>query len=141
MEVVRILRVMATILLVVTFILAVIAAYRESREINATVRLSDATSSIVTRLTTDDLAWVDDKGIQHSYVLDAGLLGYLKFERSMGGDNFAFQVSIISRNGDFENFGPEPPEGRMTCSLTVPAALWHIGGILPARLRVVAWYA
>ncbi len=141
MEITRILRVLVTILLVVTFILVTVSAYMESREIGAMVRLSDATSSIVTRLATDDLAWTDDEGIQHSYVLDADLLEDLESERSLGGDNFAFQVSIFSQFGNFENFGLEPPEGRMTCSLVVPASLRHVGRVTPARLEVVAWYA
>lgn len=145
MEITRILRVLMTILLVVIFILVTVSAYRESREIGAMVRLSDATSSIITRLATDDLAWIDDEGIQHGYVLDADLLENLEFERSLGGDNFAFQVSISYQAEGSENtFGPrgfEPPEGRMTCSLIVPAALRHVGGVLPARLEVVAWYA
>jgi hypothetical protein len=141
MEITRILRVLVTILLVVTFILVTVSAYTESREIGAMVRLSDATSSIVTRLATDDLAWTDDESIPHSYVLDADLLDNLESKRSLGGDNFAFQVSIFSQVKNFENFGLEPPEGRMTCSLVVPAALRHLGGVLPARLEVVAWYA
>jgi hypothetical protein len=141
MEITRILRVLVTILLVVTFILVTVSAYTESREIGAMVRLSDATSSIVTRLATDDLAWTDDEHIPHSYVLDADLLDNLESKRSLGGDNFAFQVSIFSQVKNFENFGLEPPEGRMTCSLVVPAALRHLGGVLPARLEVVAWYA
>ncbi len=140
MEVTRILRILVTILLVVTFILVVVSAYGESREIGAMVRLSDATSSIVTRLATNDLAWTDDKGVQHSYVLNADLLERLEFKRSLGGDNFAFQVSIFSKHGDFENFGPRPPVGRMTCSLIAPAALWHVDRVVPARLKVVTWY-
>lgn len=141
MEITRILRVLVTILLVVTFILVTVSAYTESREIGAMVRLSDATSSIVTYLATDDLAWTDDEDIQHSYVLDPDLLENLESKRSLGGDNFAFQASIFSQIGNFENFGLEPPEGRMSCSLVVPAALRHLGKILPARLEVIAWYA
>lgn len=141
MEITRILRVLVTILLVVTFILVTVSAYTESRKIGAMVRLSDATSSIVTRLATDGLAWTDDESIPHSYVLDADLLDNLEYKRSLGGDNFALQVSIFSQVENFENFGLEPSEGRMTCSLVVPAALRYLGGVLPARLEVVAWYA
>ena len=145
MEITRILRVLATILLVLTFILVTVSAYARSLEIGAMVRLSDATSSIITRLATNDLAWVDEEGARHCYVLDTNLLESLQFERSIGGDNFMLQVTISYCAGGSEvTFGPvgsEPPEDRMTCSLVVPVALWHSGRSIPAQLGVVVWYA
>lgn len=62
MQISRILRVLITILLVVTFIIVTLAAYQRDQEIEAMVKLSDSTSSIATRLSVQDLAWVDGDG-------------------------------------------------------------------------------
>ncbi|KXB09237.1 hypothetical protein AKJ46_00710 [candidate division MSBL1 archaeon SCGC-AAA833K04] len=145
MEISRILRVLITILLAVTFIVVTLAAYQRDHEIERMVELSDSTSSIATRLSVQDLAWVDEDGEKHPYVLDNGSLTNLEFTRILGGDNFAFRVQIFYMASSVEdNLGPyglEPPSDRMTGSLTMPTSLYWKGSITPAKLSVTVWYA
>lgn len=145
MEVSRILRVMITLILVVSFIAITVAAYRRNQEVNSMTTLADATSSIAARLAFRDLALMDERGIQYPYILDGSKLENLDKSRSLAGENFRFRVSIsYLRNGSERGIGPygeEPPKRRMTCSLSVPVALQRSGTRVPAKLEVVAWYA
>lgn len=145
MEISRILRVLITILLAVTFIVVTLAAYQRDNEIERMVKLSDSTSSIATRLSVQDLAWIDEDDERHPYILDNNSLTNLEFTRILGGDNFAFRIRIFYlTSGVEDNLGPyglEPPSDRMTGSLTMPASLYWKGSITPAKLRVIVWYA
>lgn len=144
MEISRIVRVLLTLILVVTFILITVAAYRQSENIASMTALSDSTSSIVTVLASQDLAWTDEKEILHPYVLDAKKLENLRFNKLLGGDNFAFQTTIIYSSGkSIENIGPyghNLPEEKMTSSLSVPVSLRKNNSTIPAKIKVVTWY-
>ncbi len=143
MEVSRILRVLITLLLVVTFIVSTVAAYRQNREINSMTNLSDATSSIVTKLATQELAWRDSEGNSHPYVVDEDKLSSLNSEQNLAGENFAYQTEIKIYQDNQEKTigskGPNPPEGRMTSAVSVAVTL--LEGRKPAKLEVVAWYS
>lgn len=131
-----------TIIIVASLFVIVVASYRHERMVNSMVELSDASSSIVTRLSTDQLAWTDDDGNQHQYVLDEGPFDDLSYIWALGGENYASQV-LIRYGDDLKNkIGPhgfEPPSNRMTSALEVPVALRRGGKTTPAQLKVVVW--
>lgn len=144
MEVSRLLRVLITILLVVSFFIIVFSSYNRDRQVEAMSELSDATSSIATRLATQDLARVDAGGTIHPYEVNADLLDNLSFEQVLGGDNFEYQVSIsYLAGGATENTddGSEPLENQTRSALSLPVGLYKEGSVLPAKLKVIAWYA
>ncbi len=143
MEVSRILRVLITLILVVTFIISTIAAYRQNRQVSAMTTLSDATSSIVTNLATQELVWVDSEGNSHEFILDNDELSTIDNTLTIAGENFTYQTKIITQQDNQEKTigskGPKPPEERMTSSVSVAITL--LDGRRPARLEVVAWYS
>lgn len=145
MEVSRLLRVLITILLVVSFFIIVFSSYNRDRQVEAMTELSDATSSIATRLATQGLARVDAGGTVHPYEVNADLLDNLSFEQVLGGDNFEYQVSIsYLAGGATENtskYGPEPPGNQTISALSLPVGLYKEGSVFPAKLKVIAWYA
>lgn len=144
MEISRILRVLITLIFVVTFITLTIGAYRQNSEINSMTTLSDATTSIANNLASKELVWVDDEGVSHPPILDSEKLKDIKFERIIAGENFAFRASISYRRDNSEReigpYGREPPGNKMTCSFSLPVAL-HKASIPPAKLKVVTWFA
>lgn len=144
MEVSRILRVLITLVFLVTFITLTVAAYRQNERINSMTTLTEATSSIANKLVSQDLTWVNGQGVSQPPILDSEKLKNLEYNRLIAGENFAFQASIVYRNGDSEEeIGPEgkdPPENRMICSVSLPVAL-HESSTLPAKLEVKVWYS
>lgn len=143
MEISRILRVLITLLLLVSFIAMTVAAYRQNREINKMTTLSDATSSIMTSLATQEMVWVDGNGDTHPYILDSEKLKNLNYSKVLGGENFAFQATITYlQDNNVEEIGPygeNPPENRLICSLSASVTLYE--GRKPVKLKVVSWYA
>lgn len=142
MEISRILRVLITIIIVAALFVIVIASYRHEQMVNSMIELSDASSSIVTRLSTDRLAWTDAKGNQHQYVLDEEKFDNLSYIWTLGGEDYASQVSIAYGEGLENEIGPYgsgPPQDRMTSALRVPVALKRGGKKVPAQLRVIVW--
>lgn len=144
MDVTRLLRVLITLLLVMTFILVIVSVYRHDMELREMVNLSDLTSSTVTRLAVQDLAW-DAGGGPSVYVLDSDKLDDLSYQSTLWGFNLEFQVEISYQEGGVEQVlsphGFSPPDDRMTCALNVPVALQRSGRAVPAILKVIAWYA
>lgn len=144
MEISRILRVLITLILVVTFIVLTVSAYRRNQEVNSMTVLSDATSSIATKLTTKDLVWVDEEGVRHPHLLDPAKLENADKSHRLAGENFTFRTSIVYFEDNSEReigpYGDNLPEDRMRCSLSVPVALRKPNPI-PAKLKVVVWYA
>ena len=145
MEISRILRIIITIFLVATFIVVTVAAYRQNQRIKSMTRLSDATTSLATRLTSQELAWVDDEGNRHPFVLDASKLDGLKRNYRLPGENLGFRASIIFLEDNSEHeiiqFSSDLPDERMRCSLSLPATIRLERGIRPAKLKVISWFA
>ncbi len=143
MEISRILRVLITLIFVVTFITLTIGAYRQDSEINSMATLSDATTSIANNLASQGLVWVDDENVSHPLILDSDKLEDIRFGRVIAGENFAFRASISYWRDNSEReigpYGKDPPEDEMTCSFSLPVAL-HKDSIPPAKLKVVAWF-
>ncbi|MBS3815174.1 MAG: hypothetical protein KGY45_01275 [Hadesarchaea archaeon] len=143
MEISRILRVLITILLAVSFIIVTFAAYQRDQEVESMVKLSDTTSSIATRLSIKDLAWIDEEGKENPYILDNDSANNLTYSSTLGGENYAYRIQIsYIKNEEKESlgpYGPEPPEEVMTGSLTVPTSLYYKGSIIPAKLKVTTW--
>ena len=145
MDMTRLLRVLITLLLVMTFILVIVSVYRHDMELRAMVNLSDLTSNAVTRLAVQDLAWDAGGEKPTAYVLDSGKLDNLSYRSTLWGFNLEFQVGVSYQEGGVEQvLGPHgfsPPDDRMTCALNVPVALQRSGRAVPAILKVIAWYA
>ncbi|KUO40318.1 MAG: hypothetical protein AVW06_02610 [Hadesarchaea archaeon DG-33-1] len=147
MTLTQILKTLVTCILVITFVLVTASAYRHHRSISSLAKLSDATSTIITHLTVDELAYVDETdNSKHSYVLDPNKLENLVITTEFGGDNFEFQVMVHYKLGDGEQglgpFGSAlPNDNKTNCSLTAACALWSSDRFLPAKLSVIAWYA
>ncbi len=143
MDITRILRVLLTIILVVSFIGVTIVAYRQNQDVKAMAYLSDATTSIATKLTSEKLAWNDEEDVLHPFVLDSDKLDNLNYAMIVAGENFVFQVQIIYlKNGSeevIENFGKSVPSDETTCALSLPATLYRRGLIVPAKLKVISW--
>lgn len=143
MEVSRILRVLITLILVITFIISTLAAYRQNREINAMTTLSDSTSSIVTSLATQDLAWTDAAGDSHPYIINKNKLQNLDYTKTLAGENLTYQTKVVYQQDNTKEiigpYGPSPPEDRMISTVSAPITL--VEGRKPAKLEVVAWYS
>jgi septation ring formation regulator EzrA len=146
MTLTQILKTLVTCILVITFILVTASAYRHHRSISSLAKLSDATSTIMTHLAVDELAYVDESDSKHSYIIDLSKLENLVFAAEFGGDNFEFQVTVNYKLGDNEQeLGPYgsvlPNDNTTNCSLTAACALWSNDRFLPAKLSVIVWYA
>jgi hypothetical protein len=142
MTLTQILKALVTCILVISFVLLTISAYQRHRTISALAELSDATSAIATRLTVDELAYVDGSGRLYMYTIDSAKLDDLStFTLEIGGDNFSYQMSVSYLGGGGGTYGLTPPEGRTRCSLAVGCAIYEDNRFLPAKLSVIAWRA
>ena len=141
MTLTQILKMLVACILIITFILVTASAYQQHRTISALAKLTDATSSIVTKLAVDELAHVDGTGNKSSYVLDPNKLENLAFRREVGGENFEFQISLWYQGRENSTFGPTPPENRTNCSLIVACSLWFNNRFQLAKFGVIAWRA
>lgn len=145
MDISRILRVLLTIFLVATFVVVTVAAYRQNQKVKSMTRLSDATTSLAVGLTSQELAWEDDGGTRHPFVLDVDKLDNLEGRYQLPEENLAFRATIICLednyerkiSGVFENL----PKDKMSCSLSFPASLRSGGRVMPAKLKVISWFA
>jgi len=140
----QILKTLVTIILVISFLLVTVSAYQQHRRISALAELSDATTAIVTRLSVEELAYVDNDGNLHMYTIDPAKLEGLSTRREFGGENFDFQVSVRYEAGGERVLGPfgsTPPEDRTRGSLAVPCVIYENAHFLPAKLSVMAWRA
>jgi hypothetical protein len=139
----QVLTTLITVLLTISLILTIASAYKQQRTISTLVNLSDVSSSIITRLTTEEMTFVDPSGEKQVYVIDADKAKSIPFKRTIGSYNFEFQMSILTRIENYEfsigTFGPAPPNDRPTCSIDVSCAIWMEGRLLPAKLRVIVW--
>lgn len=144
MEVSRILRVLITLIFLVTFITLTVAAYRQNQKINSMTTLTEATSSIANKLVSQDLTWINEQEASQPPILDSEKLKDLEYNRLIAGENFAFQASIVYQKNNTEKeigpYGRDTPENRMICSISLPVAL-HRSSILPAKLGVKVWYS
>ena len=68
MDISRIFKGFFTVLLMITFILLIVSAYQHYKSSAKLAALGDATSSIVTKLALDELAFEDQAGV-HAYVI------------------------------------------------------------------------
>lgn len=145
MTLTQILKTLVTCILVISFVLLTISAYQRHRTISALAELSDTTSAIATRLTVDELAYVDSDGNLHMYTIDPAKLDNIPtFTLEIGGDNFGYQISVSylgEGEGTFGPYGLTPPKGRTRCSLAVGCALYQNNRFLPAKMSVIAWRA
>ena len=136
---------LVTCLLVITFIMLVVSAYRQYRTSSEAALLTDATSSVASHLAVDELAYVNPAGETSVYIIDPAKLSSLTdFKRGIGGENYEFQISLFYESSEEHVLGPygaAPPEGRPNCTLEVAAAVFENNHPLPAKLKVVAWHA
>ncbi len=123
----------------------VVSAYRQYRSSSEMALLSDSTSSIATHLALEELAYVDVTGIPHPYVVDAAKPPSLgNFRRTVGGDNFEFQVAVLYMRENervLGPYGPTLPEEKMNCTLIFAATIFENDRYLPAKIKVIAWRA
>lgn len=106
-------------------------------------KLSDATSTIATRLAVEELVYVDNSSRTHPYVLDPAKLSALEnFRREIGEELYEFNVTLMYRGEEEHALGPRgptQPEDRMSGVLVLSVGLFENNRHLPAKLRVVAW--
>lgn len=144
MTLTQILKTLVTIILVISFLLVTVSAYQQHRRISALAELSDATTAIVTRLSVEELAYVDNDGNLHMYTIDPAKLESLSTRREFGGENFDFQVSVMyEARGErvLGPFGSTPPEDGTRGSFAVSCVIYENAHFLPAKLSVMAWRA
>ena len=144
MTLTQILKTLVTCILVISFLLVTVSAYQQHRRISALAELSDATTAIVTRLSVEELAYVDNDGNLHMYTIDPEKLESFSTRREFGGDNFDFQVSVrYEARGEqvLGPFGSTPPEDKTIGSLAVSCVLCENAHFIPAKLSVMAWQA
>ena len=144
MTLTQIFKTLITCILVISFLMITVSAYQQHRTISALAELTDATSAIVTRLSVEELAYVDNDGKLHMYSIDPAKLESCSARWEIGGENFDFQV-FVGYEAGVEHvlgpYGPAPPDDRARCSLAVPCALYENDRFLPAKLSVIAWRA
>ncbi len=144
MTLTQILKTLTTCILVISFLLVTVSAYQQHRTISALTELTDVTSAIVTRLSVEELAYVDNDEKLHMYSIDPEKLENCPTRWEIGGENFDFLVSVSYEAGSEYILGPyglAPPEDKARCSLAVACALYEDGRFLPAKLSVIAWRA
>ncbi len=142
MTLTQIMKTLITCILVISFLHETVSAYQQHRAISALAELSDATSAIATRLSVEELAYVDNDETLHMYTIDPAKLEGLSTRREFGGENFDFQVSVRYEVGGERVLGPYglmPPEGKARGSLAVACVLNENDRFLPAKLEVIAW--
>jgi hypothetical protein len=144
MALTQILKTLFTCILVISFLLVTVSAYQQHRTISALAELTDVTSAIVTRLSVEELAYVDNDEKLQMYSIDPAKLENCSTRWEISGKNFDFRVSVSYETGDEHVLGPygsAPPDDRTRCSLAVACALYENGRFLPAKLSVIAWCA
>jgi len=123
----------------------IVSAYQQYRSSSEMALLSDSASSIATHLALDELVYIDVSGTPHPYVIDAAKPQSLgNFRRTVGGDNFEFQVSVLYMHENecvLGPYGPTLPEEEMNCTLIFAATLFDNNRYLPAKIKVMAWHA
>ncbi|MBA7604534.1 hypothetical protein ES703_11659 [subsurface metagenome] len=144
MTLTQIFKTLITCILVISFLMITVSAYQQHRTISALAELTDVTSAIVTRLSVEELAYVDNDEKLHMYSIDPAKLENCSTRWEIGGENFDFRVSVSYEAGGEHVLGPygsAPPDDRTRCSLAVACALYENGRFLPAKLGVIAWRA
>lgn len=144
MTLTQIFKTLITCILVISFLMITVSAYQQHRTISALAELTDVTSAIVTRLSVEELAYVDNDEKLHMYSIDPAKLENCSTRWEIGGENFDFRVSVSYEAGGEHILGPygsAPPDDRARCSLAVACALYENGRFLPAKLSVIAWRA
>jgi|GEM_PF-3001275 len=142
MEISRILRVLITLIFVVTFIVSTMAAYRQNRDVQEMTTLSDATTSIASDLSTRTLAkrGAENNPVEHMIDSDKLENSKIDFRRDLAGRTFEYKIRIERFSGGhsayYEN---SPPTDVMTSSISVPVTISE--GREPAKLEVEAWYS
>jgi len=92
MTLTQILKTLVTCILVISFVLLTISAYQRHRTISAIAEISDTTSAIATRLTVDELVYVDSDGNLHMYTIDPAKLDNIPtFTLEIGGTTSAIR--------------------------------------------------
>ena len=122
----------------------IVSAYRQYRYSSEMALLSDSTSSIATHLALNELVYTDATGTLRPYVIDPAKLPSLaNFKRTVGGENFEFQVSVLymGENEPLGPYGPALPEEEMNCTLILSATIFENDRYLPAKIKVIAWRA
>ena len=134
-------RTLMVCLLVLVFIFMVSSAYRQNQLDTELVTLSDATSSIATHLSLEELAYTDGAGEKHPYVLDpAKLVSIDNFERKVGGKNFEFNL-FLDDFKENKSVGENLPEGKAGAVLVLPCSIYENTRYMPGKMRVTVWYA
>jgi len=144
MTLTQILKTLAICILVISFLLVTVSAYQQHLTISALAELTDVTSAIVTSLSVEKLAYVDNDEKLHMYSIDPAKLENCFTRLEIAGENFDFRVSVSYEAGGEHVLGPygsAPPDDRARCSLAVACVLYENGRFLPAKLSVIAWRA
>jgi hypothetical protein len=143
MTLTQILKTLVTCILVISFLLVTVSAYQQHRAISGLAELSDATSAIATRLSVEELAYVDNNGKLYMYVIDPLKLEGLSTRLEFGGENFDFQVSVKYEGGErvLGPYGSTPPDDRTIGSLALPCVLYENARFHPAKLSLTVWRA
>lgn len=135
---------MLAALLIIIFIALLVSAYNQYSLTLSTAGLVDTTSSITNKLVLDSLAH-EEAGSVQEYVIDPEKIPSLDFWQEVGGENFAFQLTLRYNPGAdrvlYENYGLEPPEGRAICAISVPVVVYENNRLEPAKLEVKVWRA
>lgn len=144
MTLTQIFKTLITCILVISFLMITVSAYQQHRTISALAELTDATSAIITRLSVEELAFVDNDRKLHMYSIDPAKLENCSTHWEIGGENFDFQVFVSYGVGGEHVLGPYGSalhDDRARCSLAVACALYENGRFLPAKLSVIVWHA
>lgn len=140
MELSRILRIIVTLILIVAFIAVTVAAYRRNQEIKSMTTLSEATSTILTGLTSRDLVWKEKDGTTHPYIIEEDKLENIDYNRALAGENFKFQISLqLPQKKKIGPSGGNPPEKNTVCSISAPVTLFE--NRRAAKIEVLVWYS
>lgn len=142
MSISRLLRVLATVIIVISLVFVVVSEYQHNRKVNSMVELSDAASSVATRISTDQATWVGEGSREHDYVLDPQLLENGNYIWNLGGENYASRVEVKYGDNLGNTFGPygrEGPGDKMANALSIPVVVRTKGRYLPAKLKVIIW--
>jgi len=138
---VRIFKAVVSALLVITFIALLLSAYTQYKTNMSVAGLVDASSSLANHIALKTLAY-EEGGYTKEYVVDPQKIPLLDFRQEIGGENFAFQVTLRYTAGTehvLGPYGPATPSEKAVSNITVPITVFDNYRFETGKMEVKVW--
>jgi len=138
---VRIFKAVVSALLVITFIALLLSAYTQYETNMSIAGLVDASSSLTNHIALNTLAYEEGSYVKE-YVVDPQKIPLLDFMQEIGGENFAFQVTLRYTAATEHVLGPygsDPPAEKAVSSISVPVTVFDNYRFETGKMEVKVW--